>query len=317
MFDHLKKIDHRYLPNPSHVKFLNINYTSFFEYTHKVVVCLKTRNVYTRKTYKSHKKECSGCAHNYPVSELAVDLVPGEMIQGLKSYCIAGNLYQIIENEKWIILPRTPKVIVLQPSSTPVDGIQGHVPVFMEANSLGVYLLDQSTSDKVMSTTYSDLEQAVYDASMVYFLHGLFKLNTTSAQRLRIYLKNRCLQDGVRMFQPVRSDTALEYANFFSHMTVILYRNSFSAEERIFRCSSRDQIFKIDDEERFQNDRNGVKSILFTYKCMLKETVNECYEYPFQIEETPANIEIDILRDRIQTGNYNVPFSLYSQMVVF
>lgn len=308
---HLSTIDHRYLPNPLCVKFLNINYTAFFEYTHQVVVCLKVRNVFTRKTYKRHKASCPTCAHNHEVTNLAVELLPGKMVQGLRTYMLSGNLYQIIDHHKWIILPETPIKILLDKDPNPVDGIQGHVPVFMKNNHLGSYLLDEETSNSVLSNVYSELEQVVYDSSMAYFLHGILKLNTTSAQRLRIHLKNRCQQDGYHMFQPVRHDTALEYAAFFSRMTVILYRNGLSRPNgHFFSCTVTEPLFAIENEEMFRHDHVAIKSMLTEYKLKLNDNNQEVYEYPHGISEAPDVLDLDTLRLSIKTGSYNTLFSL-------
>lgn len=293
------------------MKFLNINFTAFFDYIHQAVVCLKVRNVFTRKTYKRHKASCPTCAHNHKVTDLAVELLPGKMVQGLRTYMVSGNLYQIIDHHKWLILPDTPIKISLDKDPSPVEGIQGHVPVFMETNNLGIYLLDEETSSSVLSNVYSEMEQAVYDSSMVYFLHGILKLNTTAAQRLRIYLKNRCQQDGSRMFQPVRHDTALEYAAFFSRMTVILYRNGLSRPNgHFFSCTVTEPLFTIENEEMFFRDHVAIKNMLVEYKSQLNENNQEVYECPHDISGTPDVLDLDALRLSIKTGSYNTLFSL-------
>ena len=224
---------------------------------------------------------------------------------------LSGNLYQIIDHHKWIILPETPIKILLDKDPNPVDGIQGHVPVFMKNNHLGSYLLDEETSNSVLSNVYSELEQVVYDSSMAYFLHGILKLNTTSAQRLRIHLKNRCQQDGYHMFQPVRHDTALEYAAFFSRMTVILYRNGLSRPNgHFFSCTVTEPLFAIENEEMFRHDHVAIKSMLTEYKLKLNDNNQEVYEYPHGISEAPDVLDLDTLRLSIKTGSYNTLFSL-------
>ena len=236
--------------------------------------------------------------------------MPGEIIQGLRIYKVAGKLYQIVDHHKWIIYSKSPEKIIVDQSSSSVNGIQAHVPVYMEGNSLGNYLLNEETSKSVLSTVYSNLEQAVYDSTMVYFLHGFSKLNTISAQKLRIYLKNRCNQDGVRMFQQVRCETAFEYAAFFSRITVVLYRNGRPRPSGEFLSRSFNEGFVIEDENKFQDDHDVVKDRLAAYKRELNDTNQECYEYPHPINKTPDPLNINALKYLIQTGDYNTLFSL-------
>jgi hypothetical protein len=112
-------------------------------------------------------------------------------------------------------------------------------------------LLNEEILIAVLSSTYSDMEQAVNNSNIVYFLYGFLKLNTTGAQRLRIYLKFPWRQ-GYRMFQPMRSDKAFEYAAFFAKMTVVLYRNGFpTPSDQFLSCINSEDLFTIEDKKDF------------------------------------------------------------------
>ena len=83
---------------------------------------------------------------------------------------VSGNLYQIIDYHKWLILPDTPIKISLDKDPSPVEGIQGHVPVFMETNNLGIYLLDEKTSSSVYCSQMYILKWSRQFMTLVWFI---------------------------------------------------------------------------------------------------------------------------------------------------
>ena len=77
----------------------------------------------------------------------------------------------------------------LDKDPSPVEGIQGHVPVFMETNNLGIYLRDEETSSSVLSNVYSEMEQAVYDSSIGLFSSRDFKVEHDCCSKTENLLK--------------------------------------------------------------------------------------------------------------------------------